>query len=96
MLHHPDGSSSWPNFGFRKFMQVAPLRQFQIVQHTLDEIELKIVVDEKLTQEQEIQIEEILRASLGHPFRVKLSYHAQLPRSASGKFEDFVSMLPDK
>jgi phenylacetate-CoA ligase len=45
MLRHPDGSARWPNFGFRKFMQVAPLRQFQIVQHSLDEIELKIVVD---------------------------------------------------
>ncbi|MFT7472272.1 MAG: phenylacetate-CoA ligase [Kiritimatiellia bacterium] len=96
MLLHPDGSSHWPNFGFRKFMQVAPLRQFQIVQHTLDDIELKIVVDEKLTQEQEVSIKEILGESLGHAFAVKLSYHAALPRSAGGKFEDFVSMLSSK
>lgn len=96
MLQHPDGSSHWPNFSFRKFMQVAPIRQFQIVQHTLDEIELKLVVGEKLTEEQEVRIKEILGESLGHPFAVKLSYHAALARSASGKFEDFVSMLPNK
>jgi phenylacetate-CoA ligase len=64
MLRHPDGSTRWPNFGFRKFMQVAPLRQFQIVQHSLDEIELKIVVDEELMKEQEAAIKEILRESL--------------------------------
>ena len=96
MLRHPDGSTHWPNFGFRKFMQVAPLRQFQIVQHALDEIELKIVVDEKLTQKKEAAIKEVLRENLGHPFAVKLSYHSALERSASGKFEDFVSMLSDK
>ncbi|PCI79788.1 MAG: hypothetical protein COB20_04180 [SAR86 cluster bacterium] len=93
MLRHPDGSTRWPNFGFREFMQVAPLRQFQIVQHSLDEIELKVVVDQRLTEEQEARIKDILKENLGHPFAVKLSYHAALPRSASGKFEDFVSML---
>ncbi|MDA0281243.1 MAG: hypothetical protein O3C29_12555 [Proteobacteria bacterium] len=74
----------------------APLRQFQIVQHTLDGIDLKIVVDEKLTQEQEVRIKEVLGESPGHPFALKLSYHAALPRSAGGKFEDFVSMLSSK
>ena len=96
MLHHPDGSSRWPNFGFRKFMQVSPLRQFQIVQHSLDQIELRVVVDKHLTEQQEAAIKEILRESLGHPFAVKLSYHAALPRGAGGKFEDFVSMLSDE
>jgi len=96
MLRHPDGSIHWPGFGFRKFMQVAPLRQFQVVQHTLDEIELKIVVDVQLVEEQEMRIKEILRESLGHPFSVKLSYHSVLARSANGKFEDFVSMLSAK
>jgi phenylacetate-CoA ligase len=96
MLRHPDGSTRWPSFGFRKFMQVAPLRQFQLVQQSLDEIELKVVVDQELSEEQEVGIKEILRESLGHPFAVRISYHAALVRSASGKFEDFVSMLPNK
>lgn len=93
MLRLPDGSCHWPNFGFRKFMELAPLRQFQIVQHSLQEIEMRVVLDTALTADQETQIGDVLRESLGHPFAVKLSYHAELPRSASGKFEDFVSML---
>ncbi len=93
MLRLPDGGTRWPNFGFRKFMKVAALRQFQIVQHSLEELEFKVVVDEELSTLQEEQIKAILRENLGHPFAVKLSYHAALPRSASGKFEDFVSLL---
>ncbi len=93
MLLHPDGSAHWPNFGFRKIMQIAPLKQFQLVQHRLSEIELRVVVDEKLSQEQEAGIREILRENLGHPFEVNISYHRILERSASGKFEDFVSMI---
>lgn len=96
MLRHPDGSSRWPNISFQKFMRVAPLRQFQMVQHSLNEIELRVVVDQQLTEEQEAAIKEIVRENLGHPFAVELSYHAALPRSAGGKFEDFVSMLPHK
>lgn len=93
MLLHPDGSAHWPNFGFRKFMEVAAIRQFQLVQHALDKIELKLVVDAPLSGEQEARISEILTQNLGHPFEVDISYHEALARSASGKFEDFVSLL---
>lgn len=93
MLLHPDGSAHWPNFGFRKFIDVADIRQFQLVQHTLDRIEFKLVVNGALTAAQEARLREILQQNLGHPFEVDISYHTALARSASGKFEDFVSML---
>lgn len=93
MLLHPDGSAHWPNFGFRKFMQVAPLKQFQMVQHSLTEIELRVVVEDRLTEEQEARIRAVLQANLGHPFEVNISYHPALERSASGKFEDFISKI---
>ena len=93
MLLHPDGSSHWPSFGFRKFMNIAQLKQFQMVQHSLNKIELKVVIDEKLSQEQEAAIVQVLKENLGHPFEVNISYHPKLDRSANGKFEDFVSMI---
>jgi len=93
MLHLPSGSKSWPNFGFRKIMQVAELHQFQVIQHGLESIELKVVLDEKLKPEQEQKIKQFLCEHLGHPFAVNLTYHSDLPRSANGKFEDFISML---
>lgn len=93
MLLHPDGSTHWPNFGFRKFMQVADVRQFQVVQHALDEVELKLVLGDPLSFAAELAIKDILRKSLGYPFNVNITYHKALARNANGKFEDFVSLL---
>lgn len=93
MLTHPDGSTHWPNFGFRKFVQIVPVKQFQIVQHSVDKIEMKLVVESKPSTEQEESIRQVLRENLGHPFVIDISYHEALSRSASGKFEDFVSLI---
>lgn len=93
MLHLPDGNKRWPNFGFQKIMEVAQLRQFQVVQQRLDLLELRLVVDADLSAEQESAIKEILNSHLGHPFEIDISYHSALARSTGGKFEDFVSMI---
>lgn len=93
MLQLPDGNGRWPNFGFQKMMQIAPLQQFQVVQQSLQLIELKLVVEQQLGSEQESAIKQILGSHLGHPFEINISYHTALPRSASGKFEDFVCMI---
>ena len=58
-------------------MELAPLRQFQIVQHSLQEIEMRVVLDTALTADQETQIGDVLRESLGHPFAVKLRYRIE-------------------
>ncbi len=74
-------------------MDIAPLTQFQVVQHSLNNIELKLLVTCEIDSEQEQGVKEILQQHLGHPFEIDISYHAALQRSASGKFEDFVSLL---
>ena len=43
MVILPDGSTHWPYFGFSEFIQVADIRQFQIVQHDLEDVEFKLV-----------------------------------------------------
>ena len=93
MLRLPDGSRRWPNFGFQKLMGIAELRQFQVVQTGRETIELKLVVDAPLSAQQEQRLQQVLGESLGYPFQIAISYHAGLPRSAGGKFEDFVSLL---
>lgn len=94
MLQLPDGNQRWPNFGFRRMMDIANLRQFQVVQTQLDAIELKLVVDATpLSAAQELGLQQILSSSLGYPFQITISYHTSLPRSAGGKFEDFVSLV---
>lgn len=94
MLLLPDGSQRWPNFGFRKMMEIAELRQFQIVQTQLDRVELRLVVDEApLADEREMRLKQVLQENLGYPLQIAISYHGALPRNSSGKFEDFVSLI---
>ncbi len=94
MLRLPDGTQRWPNFGFRKMMEIVDLRQFQIVQTHLDRVELKLVVDAApLAVAQELRLKQVLQENLGYPLQIAISYHAMLPRSSSGKFEDFVSLI---
>lgn len=93
MLSLPDGSKRWPNLGFREIMSIADIRQFQLQQHSLQRIELKLVLATALDAGQEQKIRDILSRYLRFPGAIEISYHDSLPRSASGKFEDFVSLL---
>ena len=93
MLTLPSGEQRWPNFGFGQFQQIADIRQFQVVQHTLEEIEMRVVTPAPFDESIELQIKEILIDHLGYPFKITLSYHDELERADNGKFEDFVSLL---
>ena len=88
----PDGSSEFPYLGeYHQYREISTaVRQFQFVQHSLDEIEGRFVVTEPLSPEQEQGFKDLIVRSLGHPFRVTLSFHEEIPRSPSGKFEEFV------
>lgn len=93
MLRLPDGSTHWPNFGFRRLLEIADLEQFQIVQTTVNAIEFRAVVGSPLDKEQELAISEVLNQHLGHRFDVSFAYPDSIPRSAGGKYEDFVSLV---
>ena len=44
-----DGTRHWPLVGFHQFDEVARIRQYQFVQHSLQAIEFKVVSDAELT-----------------------------------------------
>lgn len=94
MLRLPTGDQRWPPTRYSEFVKVAPIRQFQLIQKTLERIEARFVVERALTVEEEAQVVGIIRQKLGYPFEVALTYSAELPRSPSGKFEEFISELP--
>ena len=74
-------------------MEFAPLRQIQLIQRNLQEIEVKLVVAQALTAAEEKRLRKRLERTLGHPFALPLVYVDEIPRSASGKYEVFLSML---
>lgn len=94
MVTLPDGSKHWPLVGAHHYREVADIRQYQVIQHGLDDIEIRLVVS-PLTPEQEGAITDLAQQALGHPFKLRFSYfESELPGTGNGKFEEFISLLP--
>jgi phenylacetate-CoA ligase len=91
MLRLPDGSLRHPRFGEAQFGIIAPVRQFQVVQKTLHDIEVALVVARTLTPAEEDTLRVQILKNLGHSFRLSFVYKDNIPRSAGGKYEDFRS-----
>lgn len=86
-----DGSRFWPTAGQYAAAEIVKIRQWQIIQHTLDNIEYKLVTDEPLTQEQHQKLLDIFRAKLGFENIKIVEYRTQLP--TDGKYEESVCLL---
>lgn len=93
MLVLPSGEKCWPITGFPRYKEVAPIRQFQFIQHSLAEVEMKLVCDRPLTGEDERRLTEIIQAGLGHPFAIRFTPMALIPQGPNGKFEEFISLV---
>ncbi|MBX3665240.1 MAG: phenylacetate--CoA ligase family protein [Burkholderiales bacterium] len=95
MVRLPDGSMHWPMVGFHRFREIAPVRQYQLVQRAPDAIEVRLACDRALGAAEEDQLGEVIRNALGHPFRLDFAYfEGELPRAPNGKFEEFVCAIP--
>lgn len=93
MLLLPSGKRIWPMLGTDKYRSVAPVLAAQVVQKSLSEVEMRLVVERQLTAGEEHALAEILLQYLGNRFAVSFAYLDRLPRTADGKFEDFVSQV---
>lgn len=96
MLVRPGGEIVWPIFDYVLFETDIPIRQHQIVQHDTETIEMKLVVDARPSDAQEAALRARLNEGFGHDFAIRFTYVDDIPRSKSGKYEDFVSkVLPE-
>ena len=94
MVRLPDGTTHWPLVGFHRFREIAPVRQYQLIQRTLHSVEVRLVCDRPLLAAEEAQLREVIRSALGHPFALRFAYYeCELPRAANGKFEEFVCAI---
>ena len=94
MLVTPEGERRWPLLmagDLEALHACAPIRQFQIVQKTVDLIELRLAVPRDLEETEEEALRNWVRVKFDHPFEVDFSYHDEILRSASGKYQDFLS-----
>ena len=91
MLTLPNGERIWPLTGILDYLEITPVRQFRIVQKSLEDIEVMLVPSRPVTREEEERMREITNRKLGYPFNIRFTYLDEIPRDPSGKFEDFRS-----
>jgi phenylacetate-CoA ligase len=91
MLVTADGKRYWPEFGVIGLIGELPIQQFQFVQKAPGLVEGRIVAGQPLDGVQEARLRETVLAKLPPGVELRISYCERIERSASGKFEDFVS-----
>jgi phenylacetate-CoA ligase len=95
-LRLPTGESVFPYLGehgdITRETGVA-LTQFQCLQISVQEIELKLVMERPLNAAEQAKVAELMQRCLGYPFRITFSFPADIPRSPTGKFEEFISLV---
>ena len=70
--------------------------EHQLLQREIDLLEMRLVVETPLTAKQEAELAGAVNAAIGYPFRIQFTYFdGEIPRSASGKFEEFLCLLPE-
>jgi len=94
LIVRADGSRHWPLVGFARFGDVAPVRQYQFIQHSVERIEFRVVTDLPLTRTEISGLRRIAQEALGAEFAIEVvEFRERLPVPASGKFEEFVCRI---
>ncbi|HEB79202.1 MAG TPA: phenylacetate--CoA ligase family protein [Rhodospirillales bacterium] len=74
----------------KKFLGLAPVRQYQFVQKDLETIEVRLAAKRKIKKKEEDSIKEWLTAKYGCPFTVTFVYLDEIEKGPSGKYNDFI------
>ncbi len=88
----PDGQQRWPALGQAGDLAHLPrFHQFQVIQRSLEHVEVMLVAPRVLTAQEEDAARSYLREMLGYPFEILFTYVDRIPCGPIGKFEDFRS-----
>lgn len=91
MLVDREGNEYWPAFGVKSLTKLAPLRQFQLAQVESGKVEARLVPERGLSKSEQASIRAHLAERLPGSVQVVLKIVTDIPRSAGGKYEDFVN-----
>jgi phenylacetate-CoA ligase len=91
MLVDRAGNEYWPAFGVRSMIAIAPIRQFQLAQVAVDKVEARLVPERPLRADEQAELRAHLAARMPASVTVELKLLEDIPRTAGGKYEDFVN-----
>jgi phenylacetate-CoA ligase len=90
----PSGTRRYARIDMKALEEIPGIVQFQVVQKTLYDLEMKLVTRRALGPEEEERLRAQLKKSLGEHLSVVLTYHDEIKRAPSGKYFDFMSEVP--
>ncbi|MDH5387463.1 MAG: AMP-binding protein [Gammaproteobacteria bacterium] len=93
LLTMPSGERHYPQLGIQDLHEIAPVQQFQAVQHSLNDIEIRLILPRPLQAEEKEKLTVLFKEMMGDCFSFDIQQVASLRRSASGKYEEFISEL---
>ena len=93
MLCLPDGRRFFPSFVGHTFSELAPVKQYQILQKTLDTLEVHFIVERSMSASEEDAVTAFIQGRLDYPFKINFTYVDVIERAKSGKFEEFKSEI---
>lgn len=94
MVVLPSGEKRFGWLSSRGFAKIDALVQYQVVQKSPAEMEVRMVAHRPLNEAEREVVRETIIQGFGYDFALTFTYHDELPRSASGKFFVFRSEIP--
>jgi len=91
LFRRVNGDRFWPTAGQYAAERIVKVNQWQMIQHSLEDIEYKLVTDQPLTKEQHDQLLEIFKGKLGFDCVRITEYRTQLP--TDGKYEESICLI---
>lgn len=91
LFRRANGDKFWPMAGQHSASSVVKVNQWQMIQHSLTDIEYKLVTDNPLTKEQHSKLLEIFQKTLGFDCVRITEYREQIP--TDGKYEESICLI---
>jgi phenylacetate-CoA ligase len=93
LIRLPNGRTRWPSMPPKKYSHIGSIQQIQLVQKSLNKIEVRLVVKSRLDKTEEKSLRVALSEMLRYPFEFNLVYFDKIEFGPNHKFEDFISEI---
>ena len=84
-----NGDRLSPRLALEDLVDELPVLQYQLVQKTHEDVEIRLATSSPLSVNHERAVIAKCRSDIGQPLNFFVTYHAEIPKLANGKFEAF-------
>lgn len=89
----PDGSKFWPRAGMYEIPKIVPVKQWQLIQHTIDHVEYRLVVDRHISEDEKKSISKILCEALAFEPKITITQFNDAIPTKNGKYEESICLI---